>query len=212
MARVQTVLGDEALPAFFSGHEPDRGPARAEKSSHLAFLCDLPRSRLIVVAPHALDRRDPTREERVHLADLDEALQGMRELRAGPAGCLVLRRTWIDVGTDALTAPSRVWESVTSYVVTRHARLGEASAALAADLIAECRRRGLPAPSAAIARDTKGVAGTGLNGRARLEFSTAVRGPVLLGRNRHVGGGLFLAIRANAAEKPVAADGASRRR
>jgi CRISPR-associated protein Csb2 len=160
MARVQAVLDNKPFPAFFSGHEPDGRPARAEKSSHLAFVCDLPRSRLVVVAPHVLDRRDPTREERVHLADLDEALQGMRELRAGPAGCLVLRRTWIDVGTDALTAPSCVWESVTSYVVTRHARLGDAPAALAADLIAECRRRSLPAPSAAIALDTKGVAGT----------------------------------------------------
>jgi CRISPR-associated protein Csb2 len=212
MARVQAVLDDKPLPAFFSGHEPGGGPAPAEKSSHLAFLCDLPRSRLIVIAPHALDRRDSTREERNHLAVLDEALQGMRELRAGPAGCLLLRRTWIDVGTDALTAPSRVWESVTSYVVTRHARLGDAPGALTADIKAECRRRGLPAPCAAIALDTKGVAGTGLSGRASLEFKTAVRGPVLLGRNRHVGGGLFLATRANAAEQQHAADGAARRR
>ncbi len=200
MARVRAVLDAEPLPAFFSGHEPDGGPARAAGSSHLAFTCDLVRSRLIVVAPHVLDRRDPTREERDHLADLDEALQGMCELRAGPAGRLVLRRTWIHVDTDALTAPSRAWESETSYVVTRHGRLDDATAALSADLIAECRRRGLPAPSAAIALDTKGAAGTGLSGRARLEFSTAVRGPVLLGRNRYVGGGLFLATRANAAE------------
>jgi CRISPR-associated protein Csb2 len=200
MARVQAVLDDRPLPGFFSGHEPGGGPARADKSSHLAFLCDLPRSRLIVVAPHALDRRDSTREERNHLAVLDEALQDLRELRAGRAGCLVLRRTWIDVDRDVLTAPSFVWESGTPYVVTRHGRMGDATAALSADLLQECRRRGLPAPSGAIVLDTTGVAGTGLSGRIRLEFGAAVRGPVILGRTRYVGGGLFLATPSNAAE------------
>jgi CRISPR-associated protein Csb2 len=206
------MLGDQPLPAFFSGHEPGGGPVRAEKSSHLAFLCDLPRSRLIVLAPHTFDWRDPTREERDHLADLDVALRDMRELRAGPAGRLVLRRAWIDVDTDPLTAPSCAWESETPFVVTRHGRMGDANAALSANLIAECRRRGLPAPSAVIVRDTKGVAGAGLSGRARLEFGAAVPGPILLGRNRYAGGGVFFAARADAAAQPVAADGAARRR
>jgi len=195
MARVQQVLGDEPLPAIFSGHETGGSPARSEESPHLAFLCDLPRSRLIVVAPHAVDRRDPSREETNHLAVLDEALQGMCELRAGAAGCFLLARARIDMEDDPLTRPSRAWESATPYLVTRHARLGDASAALKADLLAECMRRGLPVPAAASVLATKGVAGSGLNGRVRLEFKTAVRGPVLLGRNRHFGGGLFLATR-----------------
>jgi CRISPR-associated protein Csb2 len=190
MARVQAVLDDTPLPAFFSGHQPGGGPARAEKSSHLAFLCDLPRSRLIVVAPHALDRRGATREEVSHLAVLEEALKGMLELRAGPAGRLVLRRAWIDVDSDPLTAPSHAWESVTSYVVTRHARLGDASAALAANLAAECRRRGLPDP-AVTPQHVQGLAGAGLGGRARLVFPVATSGPILLGKSRYTGGGLF---------------------
>jgi CRISPR-associated protein Csb2 len=201
MARVQAVLGDRPLPAFFSGHDSSGGPARAAKSSHLALLCDLPRSRLIIVAPHALDRREPTREEWNHLAVLDEALQGMRELRAGPAGRLVLRRTWIDAETDALTARSCAWESETPYVVTRHGRMGDATAALSADLFAECRRRGLPAPSAVIVRDTWGAAGKGLSGSVRLEFDAAVGGPILLGKSRYLGGGVFFATRANGAEQ-----------
>lgn len=190
MARVQAVLGERPLPKFFAGHEPDGAPARAQASSHLAFTFDPVRSRLVVVAPHALDRRDPTREERNHLAVLDEALQGMCELRAGPVGRLVLRRTWIDVDRDALTAPSHTWESVTSYVVTRHARLGDAYAALAANLAAECRRHGLPDP-AVTPRHVQGLPSVGLAGRARLVFPVAVRGPILLGRSRYQGGGLF---------------------
>jgi CRISPR-associated protein Csb2 len=195
MARVQAELGEKPLPAFFSGHEPGGGPARAEQSSHLAFLYDPACARLIVVAPHLLDRREPTAEERDHLATLDQALQGVRELLAGPAGRLMLRRTWMDVDSDALTAPSRVWESATSYVVTRHARMGDAQAALTTDVIAECRRRGLPAPVAVTVQNTEGVAGVGLSGRIQLKFNTAVSGPVVLGRNRYLGGGLFLAAR-----------------
>jgi CRISPR-associated protein Csb2 len=198
MARVQAELGEKPLPAFFSGHEPGGGPARTEQGSHLAFLYDPVCSRLIVVAPHVLDRREPTAEERDHLATLDQALQGMRELRAGPAGRLVLRRTWMDVDSDALTASSRVWESATSYVVTRHARMGDAQAALTADVIAECHRRGLPAPAAVSVLSTEGVAGVGLSGRIQLKFDTAVRGPIVLGRNRYIGGGLFVTAPANA--------------
>lgn len=200
MARVQEVLGNEPLPAFFSGHGPGGGPARAVKSSHVAFMCDLPRSRLLVVAPHVLDRRAPSREERDNLAVLDKALQGMLELRAGQAGRLVLRRLWLDPEHDPLFRPSCTWESVTPYVVTRHARLDDASAALQADLVSECRRRGLPVPSAVIVKGLRGVAGTGLCGYARLEFGVAVTGPVLLGRNRYWGGGLFVAVRGESSD------------
>jgi CRISPR-associated protein Csb2 len=207
MARVQTLLGEKPLPTFFSGHESGDGPARAARSSHLAFLCDLPRSRLLVVSPHALDRRGPTREEREHWAVLDEALRQMNELRAGTAGRLALRSAWIDLDTDVLTAPSRTWESLSAYVVTRHRSMHNATAALCADLFDECHRRSLPTPSTFV-MDSKGIAGTGLSGHVRLEFRVAVRGPLLLGRTRYVGGGLFVAAHANAAERPVAPEGA----
>ncbi len=192
MARVQGVLGGALLAPFFTGHELDGSPARAERSSHLAFLCDLPRSRFIVVAPHVLDRREPMAAEASHLGILEQALAGMCELRAAGAGRLLLRRTRIELDADPLTVPACRWQSATPYVVSRHARLGDAYAALAADLVAECRRRGLPAPVAAVALDARGVAGRGLSGHARLEFRTAVPGPLLLGRQRYLGGGLFL--------------------
>jgi CRISPR-associated protein Csb2 len=199
MARVQAVLRDRPLPAYFSGHDPGGGPARAEMSSHLAFQYDLPRSRLLIVAPHAIDRRDPTREERDQLAVLDDALQGMRELRAGPAGCLVLRRTWIDVDLDPLTGLSRTWESVTSYVVTRHAHLRDASVALATDIAAECRRRGLPQPNVKV-QAVQSRAGVGLAGRVKLIFPVAAIGPIVLGKTRYMGGGLFARMNQNGSD------------
>jgi CRISPR-associated protein Csb2 len=160
----------------------------------VAFAFDQVRSRLLIAAPHVLDRRDPTSEERDHLMVLDGALENLGELRAGSAGRLILRWEWVDLDADALTAPSRTWESITPYCVTRHCKKTPATEVLATDLRTECRRRGLPEPHELKALEARGVPGVGLVGRARLVFSVAVRGPILLGRSRYLGGGLFSGI------------------
>jgi CRISPR-associated protein Csb2 len=190
MARVQHVVGTTTLPAFFSGHERDGSPARSEAAPHLAFVFDPASDRLLVIAPHVLEGRDPTPEEQRNLAVLDDALEGFCQLRCGAAGLLELRGTWIDPETDPLTAPSRIWESATRYVVTRHAKHMDAGKALCVDVRAECRRRGLPEPDVT-ALECYGTAGVGLAGRAKLLFTVAVSGPLVLGRTRHLGGGLF---------------------
>ncbi len=193
MARAQGVLGpSERLPAFFSGHEHNGSPVRSERTSHLSFVFDEPRGRLLVVAPHVLDRREPTREEKKNLAVLDQALEDTWELRAGLAGHLRLRAMPLDLDTDPLTVPSRTWESSTMYCATRHAKKVTAADALCADIRAECRRRGLPEPAVTVL-ETRGMSGVGLMGRARLFFQVAVPGPIFLGRSRYSGGGVFAA-------------------
>ena len=191
MARVQAVVGSRAtLPAFFTGHERDGSAARTERRPHLTFVFDPGPARLLVVAPHVVDRRAPTPEEVQDLRKLDAALTEFRELRAGSAGRLMLRAIFIDADRDPLFAASRTWESVTLYQVTRHTKHVGAAEALSADLRAECRRRGLPEPRVT-PREPHGVPGGGLVGGARLTFEVAVEGPVVLGRSRHLGGGLF---------------------
>jgi CRISPR-associated protein Csb2 len=190
MARVQNVLGNKRLPAFFSGHERDGSPARSERTSHVAFTYDPATPRLLIMAPHVTDQREPTPEEKKNLIVLDEALDDLRELRAGSAGHLALRATWVDMEVDPLTAPSRTWESVTAYQVTRHAKLATAADALSEDLRAECCRRRLPEPVVK-PLELPGVPDVGLVGRARLLFAVALTGPIVLGKSRYVGGGLF---------------------
>jgi CRISPR-associated protein Csb2 len=191
MARVQETLGDRAtLPTLFTGHDRDGSPAGPEDAPHLTFMFDPGLARLLIVAPHVVDRRDPTREEREHLETLDTALTEFRELRAGSAGRLMLRSSATDADADPLFAPSRTWESVTPYQVTRHTKRVGAAEALSADLRAECRRRGLPEPRVT-PRDLYGLSGVGLVGSALLTFEVAVAGPIALGRSRHLGGGLF---------------------
>lgn len=184
MKRVQERLGPSTtLPAFFSGHEHNGEPARAEQSPHLTFLFDPGRrgpARLLVLAPHVVERRAPTQTERQHLQDLDAALVGFGELRAGSAGLLELRSASVDPEEDPLFAPTRTWENATPYQVTRHVKRVGAGQALAVDVRGECIRRGLPEPEV-LSSNTRGVAGLGLIGDAQLTFSVAVRGPIVGG-------------------------------
>jgi CRISPR-associated protein Csb2 len=190
MARVQEKIGRETLHAFFTGHAADGTPLRPGRHQHLAFIFDTPRKRLLIVAPHILARRDVSKAERErYLPLLEDAVAGLHELRAGAAGKLVLAPTLIEQ-PDPLFEPSPIWTSVTPYRVTRHAKLRDAAAALEADILAECLREGFPRPRIKVA-ETFGKPGLGLFGRAQLTFRTAVAGPLILGRDRHYGGGLF---------------------
>ncbi len=188
MARVQEVIGRRArLSRFFSGHDSVEEPAAG---GHLAFLYDALRSRLLAIAPHVLERREPYESERNHLANLELALLEFSELRAGSAGLLSLRAQPVDGATDPLFSRTRVWRSLTEFEVTRHRKCADAAAALSEDLRAECQRAGLPRP---IVKPLflAGVPNRGLTGRAELSFEVAVEGPILLGRSRYLGGGVF---------------------
>ena len=177
MARVQAQLGPRAaLPVFFSGHEATGAPASSGGHEHLAFAFDAPRKRLIIVAPHILERREARARESEHLSSLDDALADFRELRAGEAGMLTLVPCPIEMQEDPLFASSRSWESLTPYRVTRHAKMNDPARALEADLLAECRRGGLPRPEIEII-NTFGKSGLGLLGRAKLTFAERSRAP-----------------------------------
>lgn len=191
MARVQEVIGyRNTLATFFTGHEDDGSVAQSDQNPHLTFVFDPGAARLLIIAPHIVDRRSPLREEIQRLQELDEAMDDFRELRAASAGLLRLRASTIDADVDPLFAASAIWESVTPYQVTRHMKQVGAAEALSADLRAECRRCGLPEPRVT-PRDQHGIPGIGLVGAARLTFEVAVKGPILLGKSRHRGGGLF---------------------
>ncbi|MDT7838345.1 type I-G CRISPR-associated protein Csb2 [Aquabacterium sp. OR-4] len=196
MARVSDVLGSSAraaLNAYFSGHASDSTAPDAEPSRHLAFHWDGPRQRWVVLAPHRLERRHAFAREREHLVVLQQALQGLTDLRAGAAGRHAVQTGVLARGDDPLLAAASVWESVTPYDVTRHRRKASATEALAADVLAECMRCHLPRPQVTVL-SACGVPGRGLQARLRLAFPTPIAGPVALGRSSLLGGGLFAGI------------------
>jgi CRISPR-associated protein Csb2 len=192
MARVQEKMGERAtLPPFFTGHAANGAPSRSGRHEHLAFVFDAPQKRLLIVAPHIVERREASKRERENLRMLEDALEDFRELRAGAAGRLSLLSCPFEMEDNPLFARSSTWESLTPYRVTRHAKLSHAAAALEADLLAECRRAGFPRPQIEVAK-TFAKPGAGLFGLVTLKYRAAVAGPILLGRDRHFGGGLFV--------------------
>jgi CRISPR-associated protein Csb2 len=193
MARVQATLGSRVrLPAYFTGHNPDGSVARSEETPHLGFAFDPIGTRLLVLAPHLLDHRQPTVGELEHWRTLEESLADLSVLRAGMNGLLKLRANPVTIGADPLFATSRTWECVTPYQVTRHAKGVGAAIALVSDVVIESQRRGLPVPQVTPV-ELHGQRGIGIIGRVVLTFAVAVNGPLLLGKNRHFGGGLFKA-------------------
>lgn len=191
MARVQAELGGSSLDTFFTGHEKDGRKAEAEGASHLAFQWDKSQQRLLIIAPHKLEQRDPSWKERQHLKTLERALGGLVELRAGVAGRFGLVPASMDP-EDALIATSKTWISLVPYAVNRHLKRATAKDTLSVDILRDCRSRGFPRPEVTVL-DTHSESVGGLQGRVRLDFSTAVGGPVVLGRTRYLGGGLFVA-------------------
>ncbi|MBV5273381.1 MAG: type I-U CRISPR-associated protein Cas5/Cas6 [Lamprocystis purpurea] len=191
MARVQAQLArGNPLPAFFSGHAPTGDPLREGNHGHLAFAADLSRHRLLILAPHLIEARAPTGWERNQLATLNAAVKDLIDLRAGVAGRLTLLPETVVPDEDPLFAPAQHWESVTDYRPTRHAKRVEAADALVIDVLTEIRRSGIPEPAVEVLDVAEGPRG-GLAGRFRLRFRTAQAGPLLIGRTRHFGGGLF---------------------
>src|SRR5690625_295913 len=181
LARVQDEIGPrKKIDLFFSGHETDGSASRRGTHSHLAFVPDLSRQRLLVIAPHVMEHREPSKDERNHLKTLARALTGFTELRAGRAGKLGLERADINPSTDPLFVASKVWAATTPYTPTRHAKRNGYDS-LRNDLLQEVQRRRLPVPQSVEKRGTD----------LFLQFKVAVKGPILLGKTMHFGGGLF---------------------
>jgi hypothetical protein len=184
--------GHRAIDSFFSGHGTNTGDADASTERHVSYQWDRQRQRLLLLAPHRLQRRKAFQRERLQMALLERVLEDFVELRAGHAGRFNLRRQMLSSG-DPLLAASRTWESVTPYVVTRHRRTGSVAEAIATDVASECMRCGLLNPTVTVLEHCV-EKGRPLSARLRLTLSSAVSGPLALGRTSLLGGGLFAGI------------------
>jgi len=187
---------DGSVPRLFSGHEPDGSPAASGQHEHIFLAAaDLDQDgwldRLLVVAPWLGDRSvratDDTRE--LFIACETE----LRTVRAGALGVLELAAPVEPDDTHAFIGPARNWHSHTRYRPTRHPkRKASIEDAVKADVLAECERRNIPEPIIELADLAFGALGEPLV-HLRLLFPKNIEGPLLLGRDSHRGGGLFLA-------------------
>ena len=187
------------VPRLFSGHEDNGPPARSGGHEHAFLTADGAASgglitRFIVVAPWVADRRtEPWRDVQRRF---DETTRRLTELRAGRLGRFDHLTAEPMADGDPLLGPASTWMSETPYVATRNLKKRDDPAAtIKADIAAECHRRGLPMPTSVDVLDVNaGPRGGRPHANLRLQFATAIWGPILLGRDSHTGGGLFHAL------------------
>lgn len=192
MARVAANSSRESIPGYFSGHTTDGSPARTERQPHLTYAYDAVHQQLLIIAPERVSRAGRQNDSQTSrlFDELRSAVEGFTLLRAGADGRLRLAPGRVDEPTHHLFTRSHCWYSMTPYVANRHARRTTAKDILKANVIIECRSRGLPRPQVEILSwraDSK----SGLQGDIKLQFKNAVPGPIILGRTRHLGGGIF---------------------
>ena len=181
------------LPLLFSGHLPGGAPAASGRHEHVFLACaDLDHDgridQLMVAAPRTCDRS--ARRDLFRYDEFDRVTASLETVRAGRLGVIALQAT---SPAQALVGPARTWKSHTPYSPTRHAGRGrDPVPALLRDVLAECVRRGLPKPEIDLLDLSVGPR-EGVTARLGLRFAAAVPGPILLGRDSHRGGGLFIA-------------------
>lgn len=185
---VMARMGKEGeLDAYVHGHE---GAGALKNQPHLYYQYDPVDQRLWIMAPHVVERHELKRH---HL--WNKLLVSMRDfsrLLAGTAGALDVKRQDVDWDSDPLLAPARQWESISPYVANRHYKAADAHSALAEDVQQSLQRGHWPTAQIEVLQCFTGS--EGLAGRIRLSFASAVSGPIVLGRRRFVGGGLFRAV------------------
>ena len=186
---------DGGVPRLFSGHETDGRPAHSGRHEHV-FLAgadfdgDGYIDRLIVAAPWRCDRSVQPR--RGDPALFDRVVLSLNVVRAGKLGVFSLERNAAASEIHTLIGPTRTWETHTCYRPTLPARRdGELGDGLRRDVAAECTRRGFPMPEVELLGYTTEPDGCAA-ARLRLHFGSGIMGPLLLGRDSHRGGGLFL--------------------
>ena len=146
---------------------------------------------MIAAAPWRCDHS--VRPGRGDSALFDSVVSSLEVVRAGELGVITLRANADGADDVGLAGPAQAWQSHTCYLATCPVRQGDDPLdVLRRDVAAECGRRGLPKPDVEVL-DHAGGANGRITGHLLLNFGVGVAGPLVLGRDSHLGGGLFLA-------------------
>lgn len=183
LSRAGNAWGYHKIPGWVSGHDADGAPAQGHR--HLCVAFDPARNRLIVSLPEGDESWLVAGRRR-----FADALEEMVEVRAGRAGRFALQRVPVD-SDDPLLRPSMKWRTVTRYNVNRHELAGSVPESVAADARLSLADLGFPVPVGLEVSSIGSVPGVGVSAHLEITFSTAVGGPLMLGRTRHRGGGLL---------------------
>ena len=186
--------GDSGVPRLFSGHENDGKPDGSAGGHNHVFIAanvsDGWISRLVVAAPWTVDRSFPSRPYQQRI--FTDTVNSLDTLRAGRLGAFPMRAVALEDG-DPLIGPARHWRTERPYLATRNLKKkGDLETSVAADVRRQCQRLGLPTPERIdVLSASVGPRGGRPAATLEMHFAAAVRGPLLLGRDSHRGGGMF---------------------
>lgn len=190
MACVRNHTGSSRLDPYVTGHNRDGSPTKRERQPHVAYACDPTTNRLLIFPPQT---PNADRFAKQHHA-VESATRNLKLLHSASCGSLkiipVVEQYSAD-HLDRLTTTSAVWTSLTPYFVSRFAKKTTAEDVIRLDVMSECKRHGLPRPIRVDIDSRKSSSGKGLSAMLTVAFKCPVSGPMLLGKTRHKGGGLF---------------------
>ena len=187
--------GDGGVPRLFSGHEVDGAPATSGRQEHIFIVADdadgdCRIDRLIVAAPWACDHSvQPNWKMR---QAFEAVVAQLETVRAGRLGVIAL-------GRPEFASSRRSAKRTGACLEKPHSLSGDAPRGTAQECGGCSRSRpGGRVRASRVARPVVQIVdfaalpnGGGLAAHVHLQFAVAVRGPLLLGRDSHRGGGLF---------------------
>lgn len=188
MARFRDHTCSSRLPTYITGHHEDSAPADRTFQPHVAYFCD-PSSNSLLVMPPSAGNVDEQYFANDH-KELEIALRGLEIVRVPGIGKLDVYSADLDT-VSHLLEPSAIWRTLTPYTVCRHGKKMTAEEVIRRDVISECSRQGFPHPETIDVTSWRAQHGLGLHAELKLTFANEIRGPILLGRTRHKGGGVF---------------------
>lgn len=194
---VMSLARDEqgSVERLFSGHERDGAPARSGVHEHIYFASedadgDGRLDRIFVIAPWRVDGR--CRADNQLQQRFSSVIEKLRVVRAGPVGLIRLGPARPPEEDDHYFRRARVWRTRVPFRPDRHPKGSDVTRTISQSIALSLHQQGTPRTAVEITGLQKGPRG-GLSVHARLEFAVAVPGPILLGRDAHMGGGLCIA-------------------
>ena len=194
------ALKNGNVDPLFSGHNQNALPSETQVHPHLFIsiyrdiVDNTSRTRIVLVPPWLVFRRkiDNLSNKRRHF---EEVVSGLSYVVMGRLGRLTLPQPVDFEIDDGLVKESRKWKSKSRFLATNHLpRKCNLKEFLERNINLECKRRNLPTPECVeIVDEYVGPRDGNPSCHATLNFKNVVAGPIILGRDSHSGGGLFLA-------------------
>ena len=201
-----SALKNGRVDPLFSGHGQNSLTSATREHLHVfisiyrEIVDNVLRTRIVIVPPWSVFHRKFGEKHSTHdisnqRRHFDNVVTSLSYVTMGKLGRLTLPQpTTVEID-DPLVKMSTKWKSESRFLATHHLpKNSKLKKFLKKNIILECKRRNIPTPESVEILDAYvGPKGGNPSCNAVVNFKIAIAGPIILGRDSHSGGGLFLA-------------------